>query len=360
MGMKRFSIHDPKVKSYLSEWLFHELLKHEDLIAARYDFIKVAINGDKKGIFAIEEHFDKRLIENNKRREGLILKLDETNQVSSFKQQSEDQKRNFIMDYQKDSYSLSPFNTYNKVLEDKKLYDQFQLATSMFEAFRSNKLSTKDVFDLEQLAKLVALTDLLGERHNLKAKNIKFYFNPVTSRIEPIGYDQHLPTKYLNKLTGEHRTVLGETDTLDLLDQIFNDYNFYVLYVKYLHKYSEKSYLASIQAIDALALSADVPEWDATNTSQNKENILITHGRSSVQKIMSDYVGIVRSNRRLISAEKRLRIIYEETEELYKESLISVELCELRNLITTAYLICEFSRNRKENRGGFFNKDFVS
>jgi len=243
MGMKRFSIHDPKVKSYLSEWLFHELLKHEDLIAARYDFIKVAINGDKKGIFAIEEHFDKRLIENNKRREGLILKLDETNQVSSFKQKSEDQKRNFIMDYQKDSYSLSPFNTYNKVLEDKKLYDQFQLATSMFEAFRSNKLSTKDVFDLEQLAKLVALTDLLGERHNLKAKNIKFYFNPVTSRIEPIGYDQHLPTKYLNKLTGEHRTVLGETDTLDLLDQIFNDYNFYVLYVKYLHKYSEKSYL---------------------------------------------------------------------------------------------------------------------
>jgi L-aspartate oxidase len=124
--------------------------------------------------------------------------------------------------------------------------------------------------------------------------------------------------------------------------------------------YSEKSYLASIQAIDALGLSADVPEWDATNTSQNKENILITHGRSSVQKIMSDYVGIVRSNRRLISAEKRLRIIYEETEELYKESLISVELCELRNLITTAYLICEFSRNRKENRGGFFNKDFVS
>ena len=106
-------------------------------------------------------------------------------------------------------------------------------------------------------------------------------------------------------------------------------------------------------------MNESVPDWDTANTSQNKENILITHGRSAVQKIMSDYVGIVRSNRRLKSAEKRLSFIYEETEELYKESIISVELCELRNLITTAYLICEFSMKRKENRGGFFNKDFV-
>lgn len=123
--------------------------------------------------------------------------------------------------------------------------------------------------------------------------------------------------------------------------------------------YSQKSFLSSIKEITSIKFNDEVPDWDTTNTSQNKENILITHGRSSVQKIMSDYVGIVRSNRRLKSAEKRLSFIYEETEELYKESIISVELCELRNLITTAYLICEFSRKRKENRGGFFNKDFV-
>jgi L-aspartate oxidase len=123
--------------------------------------------------------------------------------------------------------------------------------------------------------------------------------------------------------------------------------------------YSQKSYLKSLVEIENVAFNEGVPEWDTTNTSQNKENILITHGRSSVQKIMSDYVGIVRSNRRLKSAEKRLSFIYEETEELYKESIISVELCELRNLITTAYLICEFSMKRKENKGGFFNKDFV-
>jgi len=123
--------------------------------------------------------------------------------------------------------------------------------------------------------------------------------------------------------------------------------------------YSQRSYVKSIAKLQDINLNESVPDWDTANTSQNKENILITHGRSAVQKIMSDYVGIVRSNRRLKSAEKRLSFIYEETEELYKESIISVELCELRNLITTAYLICEFSMKRKENRGGFFNKDFV-
>lgn len=122
--------------------------------------------------------------------------------------------------------------------------------------------------------------------------------------------------------------------------------------------YSYRSFVDSTQTIDSIAINQAVPEWDTTNTSQNNENILITHGRASVQKIMSDYVGIVRSNRRLKSAEKRLSVIYEETEELYKESIISIELCELRNLITTASLICKHSLQRKENRGGFYNKDF--
>lgn len=122
--------------------------------------------------------------------------------------------------------------------------------------------------------------------------------------------------------------------------------------------YSQRSFLASSKTIASINYNDGIPEWDAANTSKNRENILITHGRAAVQKIMSDYVGIVRSNRRLKSAEKRLSFIYEETEELYKESILSVELCELRNLITTAYLICEFSMKRKENKGGFFNKDF--
>lgn len=76
-GMKTFSIQHPKTRNYMSEWLFHRLLKYEGLIALRYDFIKAIINGKDLGVFALEEHFEKRLIEHNELREGPIIKFNE-------------------------------------------------------------------------------------------------------------------------------------------------------------------------------------------------------------------------------------------------------------------------------------------
>jgi L-aspartate oxidase len=89
------------------------------------------------------------------------------------------------------------------------------------------------------------------------------------------------------------------------------------------------------------------------------EKVLITHDRNEVKTIMSNYVGIVRSDERLLRAERKLRVLYEDNKRLYDHSELSVDLCELRNLITTAYLITQFSKFRKENRGGFYNIDFL-
>ena len=75
---------------------------------------------------------------------------------------------------------------------------------------------------------------------------------------------------------------------------------------------------------------------------------------------MSDFVGIVRSDNRLKIASRKLNLLYEEILELYRISKLSLELGELRNLVSTAHLIVEQSKNRKENRGVFFNKDFAS
>ncbi|WP_457610339.1 L-aspartate oxidase [Lutibacter sp.] len=102
-----------------------------------------------------------------------------------------------------------------------------------------------------------------------------------------------------------------------------------------------------------------IPEWNDSGVIKNMEKILITHDRSEVKTIMSNYVGIVRSNERLLRAEKRLLNLYEDNKRLYDHSELSVDLCELRNLITTAYLITQFSKNRKENSGGFYNADLI-
>lgn len=100
-----------------------------------------------------------------------------------------------------------------------------------------------------------------------------------------------------------------------------------------------------------------IPAWDAKGTSDPKEMILITQSMKELQQIMSDYVGIVRTDIRLNRAMKRLDLLFEETADLYKNTKVSPQLCELRNLITVAYLIVKGAQFRKESRGLHFNTD---
>ncbi|MEG1498752.1 MAG: L-aspartate oxidase [Bacteroidales bacterium] len=103
----------------------------------------------------------------------------------------------------------------------------------------------------------------------------------------------------------------------------------------------------------------EIPEWDDEGMVLNEEMILITQSLKEVQSIMSNYVGIVRSDLRLKRAFDRLAIIYRETEELYNKSVHSVKLAELRNLINIGYLIIKMSMERKENKGLHYNIDNI-
>jgi L-aspartate oxidase len=100
-----------------------------------------------------------------------------------------------------------------------------------------------------------------------------------------------------------------------------------------------------------------IPDWNAKGTSEPREMILITQSQKELQQIMSDYVGIVRSDVRLQRAMKRLDLLFEETEHLYRNTKVSPQLCELRNIITVGYLIVKGAEFRKESIGLHFNTD---
>lgn len=102
----------------------------------------------------------------------------------------------------------------------------------------------------------------------------------------------------------------------------------------------------------------NIPDWNAEGTREPKEMILITQSLKELQQIMSDYVGIVRTNVRLSRASKRLDLLFEETEDLYRSTKVSPQLCELRNLISVGYLIVKGASFRKESRGLHFNTDY--
>lgn len=101
-----------------------------------------------------------------------------------------------------------------------------------------------------------------------------------------------------------------------------------------------------------------IPDWNAEGTREPKEMILITQSVKELQQIMSDYVGIVRTNVRLARASKRLDLLFDETEDLYRSTKVSPQLCEVRNLITVGYLIVKGASFRKESRGLHFNTDY--
>ncbi|MDO7173494.1 L-aspartate oxidase [Mariniflexile sp. AS56] len=110
---------------------------------------------------------------------------------------------------------------------------------------------------------------------------------------------------------------------------------------------------------DYKAVEVDIPDWNDEGTSIPKEHILVQHNLKQMQALMRDYVGIVRSNKRLKRAIKHLDLIHNEVEELYKESKIATSLCELRNMINVSHLIVEQSLQRTENKGGYYNIDNV-
>jgi L-aspartate oxidase len=104
--------------------------------------------------------------------------------------------------------------------------------------------------------------------------------------------------------------------------------------------------------------ATDIPDWNAKGTNNPREMILITQSLKELRLLMSDYVGIVRNDVRLERASRRLDLLHEEIEQLYRSTSISPQLCELRNMITIGYLIVKGAQFRKESRGLHFNTDY--
>jgi L-aspartate oxidase len=122
--------------------------------------------------------------------------------------------------------------------------------------------------------------------------------------------------------------------------------------------FAHRAYLDSSRRIDSISAVEEIPDWSAAGTTKPKEMILITQSLKELQLLMTDYVGIVRTNMRLERASRRLDLLHEETEELYRHTIVSPQLCELRNMITVSYLVVKSAEFRMESRGLHFNTDY--
>ncbi len=122
--------------------------------------------------------------------------------------------------------------------------------------------------------------------------------------------------------------------------------------------FSRRAADTALQLAMGRNINQAVPDWDATGTLRPQEGVLVSHNRDELQRVMWDYVGIVRSTFRLDRAFRRTRLLYEEVEEFYQHTHLSGGLCELRNMIAVAYLIIRSAQMRRESRGLHYTVDY--
>ncbi|MBC8394800.1 MAG: L-aspartate oxidase [Deltaproteobacteria bacterium] len=124
--------------------------------------------------------------------------------------------------------------------------------------------------------------------------------------------------------------------------------------------YADKSAQQAVKDLEPKNFnsSPDLPSWDEVGTTDSDEVIMVSHNWDEIRRLMWNYVGIVRSNKRLARATRRIEIIQAEIKEYYWNFKVSPDLIELRNIAVVAELIIKCATHRKESRGLHYNIEY--
>jgi len=264
-NMTSFSLQTPESRGFLYEWFAHKVLASEDVLTTRYGFVPVIFNGKSLGIYAYEEHFDKHLVESNNRREGPILKFSEevgwTNQRLYF---SDNKYYNISLF---DATDIVPFKA-NRTAKDETLYDEYLIAQNLLYQFKNDLKPLSEIFDIRDLARYYALFDITKGYHGFVWHNIRFYYNPVTCKLEPIAFDLYTSGSIrldLPEIVLGNYKKSGEKSEIDnVLYLPFKQREFVDQYIYYLDKYSKENFIDSLNNLF-------ISELDSLNELIGKE-----------------------------------------------------------------------------------------
>ena len=277
-----FSVQNAKARYFLNEWVYHQLMEREDVLATRYDFMQMSLNGNWLGVYAWEEHFEKQLVESRRRREGPIIKFDEDGawqaggrQVRKGVRQSLQTELNTF-----EAAEVIPFQE-EKTYASPLLREQFLLAKTLLEQYKNGSRPASEVFDLEKMAKYYALVDINEAYHSIIWHNQRYYYNPVTGKLEPIAFDGFTEGgafNYRNRMMVA-LDMYHENGILqdNIHPRLFLDPAFIREYVRYIDRFTHPDYLDLffLEMKEAIRLRADFIRKEYTDYSFNPDKIQV-------------------------------------------------------------------------------------
>jgi len=244
--MKTFSLQSPETREFLQEWILHQWWKKEDVLTPRYDFVELKLNGKSLGVYAYEEHFEKQLPESNARREGVIVRFSEEGFWADVRKRLGDLEGNPIAHVNNSAhYSSSEVRGFkeNQLLNNPVLKQQFETAQNLLVDFLEQKRPVSEIFDTEKMAKYFAIVDLMQAQHSVAWHNMRFYFNPVLNKLEPVAFDGFPTYDYPFLLMSEGALSKHFKEDQEPTQYFFSDTTFLQQYIYNLFSFSKKEYL---------------------------------------------------------------------------------------------------------------------
>ena len=186
-GMRRFSLQGPGTRNFQYERLFFETVRLFDVMTPRYFFVSVIQNGNPLGLMAFEEHFAKELLEYHGRPESVIIRFDESLYWAA-EAASGNSWDNTMLFYDYRRAAIDAFQT-SKVKSSPGLSRDYTAAVGLLRGFVEGHLPSSHVFDIKRLAGFIACAHFWRSWHGLIWHNLRFYYHPVTMRLQPIVFD---------------------------------------------------------------------------------------------------------------------------------------------------------------------------
>ena len=193
-GRQRFYLIDPADNNWLNEWAFAEALRREGVMSGRYQFVRLFLNGEDWGIYALQEGFDPQLLAFNNQPQGVIVEFDATPFWQSIAYYGGDRQAataDPVANLTANDFQFFEVDTFRDaaIAADPELTAQKNQAVGLLRGLQSGDLAASEVFDVEKYGRFLALADLWGATEGTSPLNLRYYFNPASGRLEPIGFN---------------------------------------------------------------------------------------------------------------------------------------------------------------------------